>query len=406
MAGRRGIEARLDNVLRGEAGGRLVRVDVSGYRHEELERRNAVPGSDVLLALDMKVQRIAEEALGGDPGAVVVVDPRNGDVLAMASTPGFNSNDFIPSISTAKWAAIRDDENTPLINRTVAGGYAPGSIFKPVVALAALENNQATKDTTFECDGVLHVGNTSFRCWTRGRHGVLNMQEALMRSCNVYFYGLGMRMGHEYITHMAAALGLGQKTGIDLPYELPGLVPDAAWVRANRDHGWRVGDTCNLSIGQGALTVTPLQMAMVTAAIANGGHLYRPRLIMGVRQPGQTGYRELPVKVSNELNWSPSSLQVVREGMRDVVMAERGTGKLAQVDGVTIAGKTGTAEYGRKEEGRKRGWMIAFAPYEAPRYAVVVLVEDALSGGTTAAPKVKFMLGRLLGTRNPMEGQG
>ena len=386
MAGRRGIEAKLDEALRGEAGGRLVRVDVSGFRHEDLGGRAPRAGSDVLLAIDMNAQRIAEEALGDDPGAVVILDPRNGDVLAMASTPGFNPNDFVPSISTARWAAMRDDKDTPLRNRAVVGGYAPGSIFKPVVAMAALENDQSTAATSYKCDGVLNVGNTSFRCWTRGRHGVLAMREALMRSCNVYFYRLGMNMGHEYIAHMARAVGLGRKTGINLPYEISGLVPDGAWVRAERDHRWRVGDTCNLSIGQGALTVTPLQMALVTSAIANGGHLYRPRLIKGVRQPGQSEFRELPIKVANELNWSPRSIQVVREGMRDVIMAKRGTGKLARVEGLTAAGKTGTAEYGRKSEGRKRGWMIAFAPYDEPRYVVAVLIENAAASTAGSTP--------------------
>lgn len=405
MAGKSGIEKRLDGVLRGEAGGRLVRVDVSGFRYEDLAQRDPRRGSDVQLSLDLGIQRLAEETLGEAAGSVVVIDPRNGDVLALVSSPGYNPNDFVPSISTDAWNAILEDELHPLLNRAVAGSYAPGSIFKPVVAMAALENGLATGATSFECPGYFDLGNTRFRCWTRGQHGLLTMREAIQHSCNVYFFHLGLKCGPDYIYHMAAALGLGEKTGISLDFESSGVLPNEGWVRRTQGHGWRKGDTCNLSIGQGYLTVTPLQMALVAATLANGGHRYRPRLVKGIREPGSATFRRIPPKVVTEMNWSKSSMDVVRGGMRDVVMSERGTGKLAYVEGATVAGKTGTAEYGKKEEGKKRGWMIAFAPYDEPRYAIAIVVDNAVSGGVTVAPKMQQLLTGLLGTKT-REGRG
>jgi penicillin-binding protein 2 len=401
-----GVERRFDGMLRGEAGGRLVRVDVSGFRHEDLAQRDPKSGSDLRLALDLRVQRLAEKALGGTPGALVVLDPRNGDVLAMVGEPGFDPNVFVPAISPAEWARIDGDERKPLVNRAMAEHYAPGSIFKPVVALAALENGLAHPGTTFHCPGYFDLGRARFNCWTRGQHGDLNMQEAIKHSCNVYFYRLGLQCGQEYIYHMASAMGLGRQTGISLPNEVPGRVPNAAWMRETRGHGWRAGDTCNFSIGQGDVAVTPLQMAVMCATLANGGHVYQPRLVLGVREPGAERFRPIPPHVANEMNWSATSLQVVRGGMRDVIMSERGTGKLARVPGVEMAGKTGTAEYGKKEEGKKRGWMIAFAPFDAPRYAVALVVDDAISGGVTAAPRIKQLMSGLLGGVDPAEGQG
>ena len=406
MAGRAGIEKQYDGILRGEAGGRLVRVDVSGFWHEDLDERKPRPGSDLLLTLDLRIQRLVQIALGTERGAAVVLDPSNGDVLAAVSTPGFNPNDFVPAIRQDLWDSILANEERPLVNRAVAGAYAPGSTFKPVVAMAALENHLATASTVYECPGYLKLGKTIFRCWTRGRHGELDMRESLQRSCNVYYYNLGTHCGHEYIAHMARALGLGRRTGISLPQEVAGLVPDDAWMRRTQGHGWRGGDTYNLSIGQGALLTTPLQMALVTSAIANGGHLYRPRLVKGIRAPGETKYRPIPPAMANELNWSKSSLEVVQGGMRDVVMSKQGTGRLARIDGVTMAGKTGTAQYGRTDEGKKLGWMIAYAPCDSPRYAVALVVEDALTGGVSAAPRIKQILEALLGGTDPMEKHG
>jgi len=405
MAGHSGVERKMDGVLRGEAGGRLLRVDVSGFRHEDLAQRDPKSGSDVVLSLDLRVQRAAEDALGGNPGSVVVIDPNTGDVLAMVNRPAFDPNRFVPAISQAEWDALVRDESNPLLNRAVAGAYPPGSTFKPVVALAALENNLATPNTAFDCPGYFDLGNARFRCWTRGRHGLLTMHDAIQYSCNVYFYRLGMQCGHDAIYHMAAALGFGKETGITLSHEVAGLLPSDGWMRRVYGHGWRAGDTCNFSIGQGSLLVTPLQLALAISAIANGGHLYQPRLVTAVKDPASGDVREIPPQLAHELHWSETSIRTVREGMRDVVMAPRGTGRLAYLEGLTYAGKTGTAEYGKKEEGKKRGWMVAFAPYDQPRYAVAMLMEEAMTGGVTVAPRMRDLMAKLFNLE-PAKVQG
>lgn len=405
MAGKSGIEKTFDDELRGEAGGRLVRVDVSGFRHADMGTREPHNGKDILLTLDMRIQKLAEEALGQDNGAVVIVNPNNGDVLAMASAPSFDPNKFIPSISTEDLQALLEDERKPLVNRAIAGAYAPGSTFKPIVATAALESHKATPNTSFTCPGYFMLGKGRFACWYEPGHGLLDMQQALEHSCNVYFYHLGLQTGPEAILHMAAALGLGQKTEVALDYETPGLLADDAWKRRIYHEGWRDGDTCNLSIGQGALAATPIQMAMVTAALANGGRLLKPRLVMGIREHGEEGFRPIPSQVVNDLNWSQVTLQTVRGGMRDVVMSPQGTGKLAAIPNVVMAGKTGTAEIGRKGEGHKITWMICFAPFDAPQYAVAVMVEEGVTGGTTVAPRVKqIMTGIFSGESQKGEG--
>ena len=406
MAGKSGLEKTFDDVLRGEPGGRLVRVDVSGFRHDDLASRAPQNGRHVVMSIDLRVQQLVETALADLVGAAVIVDPNNGDVLAMASSPGFDLNRFVPTISTEEWKRLSEDEGNPLMNRAAAGIYSPGSTFKPVVAISALEGGKATPNTSFSCPGYFMLGRGRFGCWYEAGHGLLNMQEGLEYSCNVYFFHLGLQCGQELIYHMAAALGLGRKTDIRLDYEASGLLPDDAWKRRMYHDAWRDGDTCNLSIGQGALATTPLQMAMVAATFANGGMLYRPRIVLGVREPEDGRFRAMPPQLVNNLSWSPANLRVVRDGMRDVVMSPRGTGRLAHVPGVEMAGKTGTAEYGRKGEGHKIAWMIAFAPYEHPRYAVSLMIEEGVTGGTTAAPKMKQIMTGLFKPTGSQEGEG
>lgn len=408
MTGRAGLEKYYDDLLRGTAGGQLVRVDVSGYKFGEISTREPEDGSDVQLALDLRIQQIAERVLSGRRGAAVVMDPHTGEVLALASAPSFDPNEFVPAISTERWTALRDDPEKPLFNRAVAGAYAPGSIFKPVVAFAALESGLVTGETEYDCPGFLELGGTRFRCWYHPGHGLIHVRQALMDSCNVYFFKAALKCGHDTVVHMADALGLGRKTGVDLDYERSGLLPDDAWKRRSLNEGWRDGDTCNLAIGQGYLAVTPLQMAVVASAIANGGTVYKPHLLRRVRRAGQSVLEQVPPEVVNEMNWSPASLQLVRDGMRDVVMLPRGTGHKAAVYGVEMAGKTGTAEYGKKGSGKKYAWMIAFAPFDKPQYAAVIVVEEGMSGGATAAPLMhNLMQGIFYGdVTASAEGQG
>lgn len=396
MEGRAGLERRYDAAMRAEAGARLVRVDAVGYRHADLAFREPGKGQDLETTLDTRVQDAARRALGDTPGSVAVLDPHNGDVLALVSVPAYNPNDFIPAISSALWESLLNNPDRPLIHRPVAGAYAPGSIFKPVVAIAALENQLATPDTVYYCPGHFDLGRARFHCWNRRGHGPLNMRQSLERSCNVYYYRLALQIGYPAIFHMGRAMGLGQRTGIDLDHEVSGLLPDDAWKRRTFNDAWRDGDTVNLSIGQGPITVTPLQMAVVAAALANGGQVHTPRLVRGQRPFGQGPFTPLPHPAPRELNWSPTTLATIRGGMRDVIMGERGTARTSAVAGWAYGAKTGTAEFGPKEEGRKHAWMIAFAPYDQPRYALALMADEGISGGQTAGPKVQQLLSELL----------
>lgn len=376
MAGRAGVERTADATLRGRAGGRLIRVDASGFKFEETAEREPVAGTDVRLAVDVRMQVYAEEILGERTGAVVILDPRNGDVLALASGPLFDRDALH---SQRAWQALLKDPARPLLNRAITGQYAPGSIFKPLVGITGLVYDRVQPDTVISCPGYYEIGNARFRCWLRRGHGPLTMRAALEHSCNPYFIDVGQRVGYERLYHMAAAVGFGQETGIALPGEASGLLPDDTWKRRVHGDAWRAGDTANVSIGQGALLVTPLQIAMYTAALANGGFVYRPRLILD----------QEPARAQHKMDWPADELAVIREGMRDVIQAPRGTGRRAVLNGVTMAGKTGTAQFGVD---KKHAWMILFAPYESPRYAVAMIVEDDVSGGLTVAPLMQQLM--------------
>jgi penicillin-binding protein 2 len=400
MTGRSGLEKIFDPFLRGEAGGMLVQIDVSGYRHGELAHKTPKAGGDLRLTLDMEVQLLAHKALGDHRGAVVVLDPNNGDVLAMLSAPGFDANRFVPYITSKDWKRLSEDPDNPLLNRAVAGVYPPGSTFKPLVGLAAGTLDSAAISTIYDSPAIFRIGGRVVH--TTG-HGEVDMREALKHSANVYFFKTALACGPEPILAAAKAAGLGEKTGVEVDYEAAGIVPDEAWQKANRT-GWSDGDTCNLAIGQGYLETTPIQMAMVTATIANGGYLYRPRVVQAYRDPGAERYISNPSHRVGKMDWSPAALLAVRGGMRDVIMEKDGTGKRAAVEGLDFAGKTGTAEYGVKGEGAKHTWMIAFAPFDNPQYAVAMLVEDGDSGGQTVGPCMKILMEGLL-AKMKREGQ-
>jgi len=290
---------------------------------------------------------------------------------------------------------LNSSESHPMVNRAIQGTYPPGSDFKTIVALAALEGGTANANTRFHCPGYFQLGAARFHCWQKDGHGVLALRKGIEQSCNAYFCQLGMQCGVDRIAQMARAVGLGKPTGIDLgsesSVEVGGVLPDRAWKRRRLNEGWWPGDTCNLSIGQGALAVTPLQMALVTATLANGGSLYRPRMLLKTGQKGEWVAK---------MGWSAESLRIVRGGMHDVIEAESGTGKRAKVEGVEMAGKTGTAEFGIKEERKKYTWMTVFAPFDAPRYAVAMVIEEGVSGGQTVAPRI----GRLMTGIFKLEG--
>ena len=396
MAGKSGVEKRLDGVLRANEGGKLeIQVDVAGFKFDEVSSRAPGKGDDVVLAVDARIQRAAEEVLEGERGAAVVVDPRNGDVLALASSPGYDPNDFVPAIPAAVWKRLLDDPARPLVNRAAGGEYAPGSTFKPITLLAALHAGKITPETRFSCPGYFTLGSARFRCWQHWGHGSIDLQAAIRYSCNVYLFHSALAAGPEAVQATARSVGFGRPTGISLDFERPGLVPDNAWKRAERRDGWRDGDTCNMAIGQGALLATPLQMGMYAATLANGGTLWRPRLVQRIVSSAGATSAVAAARADGGPAWEPRHVRVVRDGMRDAVNQTDGSGKRAKMAEVVVAAKTGTAEYGAKGSGRKMTWMIAFAPFEDPRYAVALLVEDGVSGGTTAAPRVKQLLSRV-----------
>lgn len=381
MEGKWGIESVMNERLAGIPGGRGVIVDASGYKRALTGEKLPQPGKDLVLTLDARIQEAVEQALTNANGAAVVLDARNGDVLAMASSPSFDPNTFSLGMTRSEWEALSKAEDKPMFNRAVSGAYAPGSVFKPVVVLAALERGRATANTSFNCPGYFQLGDVKFHCWQKQGHGVIALRKAVEQSCNAYFCQLGLLCGFESVHDMAASIGLGRPTGIELAREeSAGLIPNNAWKVKTQHDRWRNGDTCNGSIGQGAVTMTPLQVALLASAIGNGGSIYRPRLIRDGNPRGER-VRRLP--------WSNETLRVLRGGMYDVIQSDTGTGKRARISQVEMAGKTGTAEFGPKEKRKKNAWMMVFAPFEKPRYAMAMVVEEAVSGGISVAPLMR-----------------
>jgi penicillin-binding protein 2 len=389
MFGSDGLEREYNHLLTGQMGEQLIRVDARGYKHAVWEGRPAAAGQDVRLTLDINVQRALEKALRGWRGAGVVVDPRNGDVLALASAPTFDPNDLVPAPTVGVWARLSGDEDKPLINRAVQGRYSPGSTFKPVTAMAALLSPGFDPEERYECGGAFTLGGMRLRCWNTYGHGAVAMRKAIEQSCNSYFCHLSQAVGYDAIYAQAQKLGLGRATGIDLPSELRGLLPTPEWKLKVLHDRWRPGDTCLIAIGQGLLVTTPLQMAMLASAFANGGTLYRPRL---TRQASGG-------EVVREMGWPAQALEIVRGGMHDV--AALGTGRRVQVRGLNVAAKTGTAEYDSGGVRRKNTWVTAFAPFERPTAAVAIVVENGESGGQTVAPMVHDVLAALFGEAAP-----
>ena len=389
MLGKSGLEKQYNERLTGSSGGRLIRVDARGYKHAVWEGTPAVGGEDLHLTLDIKVQQVLEKALEGKKGAGVVVDPRNGDVIAIASAPGYDLNDFVPAPSRVLWNKLNTDKALPLYNRALQGRYAPGSTFKPVTAMAALMAKKVTPDETMNCDGVFRLGTMRLRCWNTYGHGELALRKAIEQSCNVFFCELGHRTGYDAIRAVAASMGLGVKTGIDLPHEAGGLLPSDEWKRKHMHEPWRPGDTCQIAIGQSMLLTTPLQMAMLTSVLANRGTLFRPRL----RAASENG------EVVRRMNWPADAIAIVRGGMHDV--ASKGTGRRVQIRGTEVAAKTGTAEYKSGGERKKNTWVTAFAPFDNPSVAIAIIVENGISGGYTVAPLVHDVLVEIFGETPP-----
>lgn len=396
LEGREGLELTFEEQLHGKNGELRLTYDENGRLTSERISRQPVPGYNVVLSLDLRLQRIAERILAESTkrSAMVVIDPRNGDILAMASHPTFDPNLFTPSIGEEAFAELRDDPDMPLIPRAYRAAYPPGSTFKIITGLAALESHTVYPKDTIECPPTFTLAGIVFRNHSSSHRGYINLASALAQSCNTWFYRVGVNMGKGPLLDWARRCGFGRRTGIPLVGEVPGRVPDDQYMQ--RVHGRNIldGDVCNLSIGQGDLLVSPLQMAQMAATIGNGGTLYQTRLVQQVQTLNNEVVSAYEVRPRSLLAISEENIETIHEGMRKVVSG--GTGGRASVSGVKVTGKTGTAQWGPKRKERTAAWFTGFAPLEEPKYAFAVVVEgdvgSSIAGGTTAAPLIgKFL---------------
>jgi penicillin-binding protein 2 len=408
IVGKAGVEKQYDSGLKGVKGWKQVVVNSLGREIQEIEEgRKPNPGRALRLSIDLDLQRALEEAYADEAGSAVFLDPNSGGVLAMISRPEFDPNVFARRFSQDTWEGLAGDPRHPLQNRVSLSKFAPGSVFKIVMSIAALEEGVATPARGDHCTGAWRFGDKFYQCWAvrKGGHGYLAMREAIVQSCNVYFYRLGNDMGIERISKWAHRLGFGEPTGIDLPHEEAGTVPDPDWKRraVPRDPVWRPGETISVSIGQGAIEVTPMQMAVFAAAIGNGGTLYRPHLVLSreVREGVEEDDRQDYVVRRVELH--ARTLEVIKDAMWGVVNDE-GTGGRARIAGRNVCGKTGTAQVFRASrdidadklprERRDHAWFVGFAPRDDPKIAWAVFVQNGGHGGTTAAPIARAVLER------------
>jgi penicillin-binding protein 2 len=393
--GRAGLEKLYDQQLNGEPGMKKLLFDESGNKLLEEQVKRPRPGGTLVTTLDLKWQLLAEKTLrnGCRRGAFVVIDAVTGEVLVMASRPSFDLNGFIPGINEADYQALKDDPSTPLFGRAFQSAYPPASSYKPIVALAALNGGVVTKDTTIYCPAAIAIGNHVFNNWNKTPEGDIDVERAIARSCNTWFYQIGIRTGPSVFLGLSRRLGFGERSGLPLIGENPGLVPNDEWMLKNEKRRILDGDTANMSIGQGSLLATPLQVAQAMAGIANGGALPKLHLI---RQVQDTRGRVVQAPIPERKNWlsvEPSAVEVVRKGMSDVVNSGGGTGRSAALSYTKLCGKTGTAQWGPKSKNQRLAWFAGFLPEDNPRYSFAVLYEgrpnEKVSGGRMAAPMVK-----------------
>jgi penicillin-binding protein 2 len=414
--GQYGLERRWEEVLRGQSGGQQVEVDALGRRVRVLHEVTDVPGYTVHLTLDRELQQTAFEALKSSEGTIVALDVHTGAILAMVSTPAFDPNVFARGIKGDEWRALIKDPQRPLSNRATQGQYPPGSTFKIIMSIAGLEEGVIDPNARISDPGFYFFGNRSFRDWKKGGHGAVDLHRAIVESCDVYFYQLGPRLGIDRISKWAHAFGLGEKTGVALDDERAGTIPDTAWKRKRFRQPWYPGETVSVAIGQGYVTVTPLQLANMIATVANGGTLYRPRIVDKV-ESGNTGVvREYGPEIIRKIELKPSTLERVREALADVVATPAGTGGAARSNIVTIAGKTGTAQvvemkggYVKTEQlaylNRDHAWFVSYAPVENPQIAVVVMIEHGGHGASAAAPLAKKVIEKYIEMQNQSADQ-
>jgi penicillin-binding protein 2 len=406
IVGKTGIERFFETDLQGTKGARRVRVNSRGRVVQEVGL-DSMPshGRDLRLTIDLNLQEELEAGLAGQVGAGIFLDPWTGEILAMASSPAFEPNLFARRFPPEAWKKLIGNPQKPLQNRVSLSNYSPGSTFKIVVGAAALAEKVVSPSTTIFCPGYTIIYNHRFRCWKEGGHGAVNLEEAIVHSCNVYFYQVGKMLGIEAIAAYANSLGLGQPTGIDLLNEDAGLIPTPEWKERTRGQPWYAGETISVAIGQGPLNVTPLQMARMAATLANGGRAVTPHLA----HRGEVREQAAASRRRNETGFSTQTMSALRRAMVGVV--QRGTGGRAAVKGIEVAGKTGTAQFSSRSAGidaddlpyaiRDHAWFVGFAPAQNPRIAFAVFVEHGGHGGTTAAPVARSVMERFFAEDEP-----
>jgi len=399
IVGQYGVEKSYDRHMRGMAGQKNVEVDALGHEKKAVVVERPQAGNDLYLTIDVRLQKVAEDLLGGEYGAIVALDPNSGDILAMASRPGFNPNVLSRELTAKQWVEIVQDEGRPLNNRASQGQYPPGSTFKIPMAVAALETKTMSPSSTVFCNGGYQFGKRVYHDWKASGHGYVDLHNALVHSCDVYFYTIGQRMGIDVMAEFGKDFGLGKATGVELPSERSGIMPSTAWKQKAKHEQWLPGETISAAIGQGYVTVTPLQMASLVGTVANNGVIYRPRLVQAVMDRTSGNLQELPAVPRGKINAKPETFRIIKDALADVVT--KGTATRAKSSMVTIGGKTGTAQVAALRTGpeenipkklRDHAWFVAFAPVESPKIAVAVLAEHMGHGGAAAAPLAKEVI--------------
>jgi penicillin-binding protein 2 len=400
LTGQGGLEKIYDKLLRGIPGRHMIQVNAAGRKVKDLGIEDPRPGTDIYLTIDLDAQQAAEDGLGDRAGAVVAMDPNTGELIVLASHPNYDPNLFPRGIAPGDWARLMADPSHPLYNRAIQSVYPPGSTFKIIVALAGLEAGVIDPDEKISCKGSLQSGRRAFRCWKKGGHGPISFHDALVESCDVYFYTMGERIGWDRVAAYARKLGYGSLTGIHLPDEKAGLIPTTAWKKKRTGEAWYGGDTYINSIGQGFVLVSPIQACRMMSAIANGGHLHQPVLLKQSRNRESGVIKKFNSEHVTEALLDAAALARVRDALVGVVNEPGGTGHGAQSRLVKVAGKTGTAQViAQKIAGRKlamdvqdHAWFVSYAPADDPKIAVAVLVEHGGHGGAAAAPIAKKVI--------------
>ncbi len=399
LIGKRGVELKWQTQLNGIRGGEQAEVDAVGRKIAVVSRKAPASGVNICLTIDKGLQSLAEKSLQGKHGAVVAINPSNGEILALASSPSYDPNRFIKGLDEKTWQDMASSKDFPLQNRALTGQYPPGSVFKIVVALAALEEGVVTPEEEIFCNGTYSLGNATYRCWKKHGHGGVNLHRALVESCDVYFYTLGSRLGVDKIARYARRLGLGKETGLDLDTEKGGLIPTTQWKLKRWGIPWQRGETVISAIGQGFVLTTPLQMANLISSVFNGGRVYTPQVTKWVRKAnGESLFEFAPIS-AGEIGIKPKHLELIKKALVGVVNQPHGTGSKARLKDIVVAGKTGTAQVvavkkdgvSRREDDipwelRDHAWFVAIAPASAPDIAVAVLIEHGGHGGSAAAP--------------------